>query len=94
MEKERGLPKELLEILEESKEARAIAFLSFIERAMKKLGLTWIDISSQLIGENCLICGSRIRTCLNCKQVVSVGTRKCLHCGFSLEKVEIEPSLR
>jgi uncharacterized protein (UPF0212 family) len=84
--------KELEDLETMPKDLKVLAFLRLIEKAMDKAHLTWKDIAVQLEGQECPICKSRIRKCLNCNSVVSVGTRKCLHCGFSLEKVEIEPS--
>jgi len=76
------------------KELKARAFLEIIKKGMENLGLSWIDLATQLEGSECPICSSRIRECLNCHKVVSVGSRKCIHCGESLEKVEIEPTRR
>ena len=76
------------------KQAKVIALLSLVERSMYKQGLSWRDITKELVGESCPLCESRIRLCLSCKQEVSVGHKNCIHCGATLEKVEIEPTLR
>jgi hypothetical protein len=86
------LRKKLGDISELPKEAKAIGVLEMIEKAMKFYDLSWIDLTKVLEGKNCLVCGSRVRVCPNCKNSVSVGTRNCLRCGENLEKVEIEPS--
>jgi len=86
--------KELEKAKELPKEARATVLLELVERSMHKLGLTWRDITKELKGSECPLCESRIRQCLNCEQPASVGHRKCIHCGSSLEKVELEPTLR
>lgn len=83
------------EILETAPtEVKVELLLGIIEKAMTRLGLSWRDITKALVNDDCPICASRIRLCLNCKQTVSVGTRDCLHCGADLEMVEIEPSIR
>jgi len=85
---------ELENIAELPSDARVEILLGVVRKAMKELHLSWIDITKQLVNEDCPLCASRIRDCLNCRQSVSVGTRKCLHCGESLERVEIEPTFR
>jgi hypothetical protein len=75
--------------------ARVEFFLAMVQRAMRELNLSWIEITKELIGKDCLLCGSRIRRCENCGQSVSLGTLgKCVHCGVSTEKLEIEASYR
>lgn len=74
------------------KELRAIAVLSLVEKAMTKANLTWMDLLRELKEKNCPLCKSRVKTCPNCHNEVSIGTRNCLRCGENLEKIEIEPS--
>lgn len=81
-----------LNLEELSKEAKVQAVLGVLEKAMKTYDLDWRDFTKALKGESCPLCASRIRLCSNCENAVSVGTRNCLRCGESLEKVEIEPS--
>lgn len=86
------LEKKIGKIEELPKEVKAIAILDFLERIMKFYNLDWTDFTKTLLDKNCPICASRIRKCLNCENPTSVGVRKCLRCGESTEKLEIEPS--
>lgn len=82
-------------IKEMPSDARVEFFLAMVQRAMRELNLSWVEITKELIGKDCLLCGSRIRKCENCGQSVSLGTLgKCVHCGVSTEKLEIEASHR
>ena len=77
-----------------SKNLRVSLVLGVIERAIERSGLTWKDFLAELKSSDCPICKSRIRVCLNCSESVSVGTKVCLSCGTSTEKIELEPSIR
>jgi DNA-directed RNA polymerase subunit RPC12/RpoP len=88
------LEKKIGKIEELPREVKALAVLDFLDKAMKFYNLDWRDFTKALLGDNCPICASRIRKCLNCGNPTSVGVRKCLRCGESTEKIEIEPSLR
>lgn len=74
------------------REVKTVAILDFLQKAMDFYDLDWRDFTKALLGKNCILCGSRIRKDPSCSKAVSVGTRNCLYCGASLEKIEIEPS--
>jgi prepilin signal peptidase PulO-like enzyme (type II secretory pathway) len=85
----------LKNIKEMPSDARVEFFLAMVQRAMREFNISWVEITRELIGKDCMVCGSRIRSCENCSQSVSLGTLgKCVHCGTSTERLEIEASHR
>lgn len=88
---------EIEKILEDTpQELKTVCLIALVKKIMKKENLSWIEVSKQLIGEDCPFCGSRVRACLECKRAVSIGLRnnKCVSCGSSFERLQIEPQRR
>lgn len=85
--------RELSELETMPRDLKVKMFLALVDKAMRKANLTWKDITKELLGKDCLICGSRIRSDSK-GHPCSLGTRSCIICNEDLEKIEIEPSLR